>query len=685
VLDLLAWVPALLVLARGAVDRTFRVRVTWAHGLLGALALLAVLSPFWAGDKFAAAVSGFHLVSAAVFLWGASQLVRSARRLRLVAGVCVALLLLFGTQALTYRYVEQPELRRDWEENRDARLRERGIEPGTFAATQLEGKVLRGEMIGFAASSNTFAATTVLLVVVTAGVVIQRLVNRDGPGWVALPLAGLAAGACIIVWADSKTAFLTPLLAAGILAALAVAGGWVSRRAKQLYLAGVVGFFVCAGLIVMHGRHQGTLFIDSLTFRWHYWVGAARVFAAHPILGVGWDNFGLHYLAVRLPLAAEEVRDPHNFIVRFATELGTVGVLLAAAWMLRLWWELTRPHGAAEALGGAKAEPRRALPAAAAVALVAAGLSVLATVDFGFMTVGGDAGPAYVLLRVLERCVGAGIALAGIWVATTRSVEDPTLDDRPAPWVMYAIAAGLGVFLLHNLVDFAMFELGPMFLFALLAGAALGPRQGDVSATPAPSTATRRFAPLAVGGAIWFVAAGVLALPVLIAEGNAAAGDEHLRRGQLGAAVQAYRAAAGAVPYNGEYWFRAARVLQSGPSPDEARQAFAAAIEANPAHSGYRAARGMFEARQPQPDVARVRADYDAALARDPANVLMRLDYAAHLEGLGLRPEAKAQYELALSYNDQLAPVEVERLSPARVAEVEAAIARLGASATQPT
>ena len=238
-------------------------------------------------------------------------------------------------------------MRRDWEQNREQRLRERGLEPGTFAADQLERKLLRGEMMGFAASPNTFAAVTVLLVVVTAGLVVQRLVHRDGLGWLAPPLLGIVLGAAIIVWADSKTAYLTPLIAAGILAMLAVARGWLARHFRAR-LRRRRGRLPRRRRRVRRARAVPRLATRSTASRSAGTTGSARrsVFAAHPMLGVGWDNFGLHYLAARLPVAAEEVRDPHNFIVRFATELGAIGAILLAAWMLRLWWELTRPRPA---------------------------------------------------------------------------------------------------------------------------------------------------------------------------------------------------------------------------------------------------------------------------------------------------------------------------------------------------
>ena len=41
-----------------------------------------------------------------------------------------------------------------------------------------------------------------------------------------------------------------------------------------------------------------------------------HLFARIPILGVGYGNFSYGYLAYRLPAAAEEIRIPHNMLVR---------------------------------------------------------------------------------------------------------------------------------------------------------------------------------------------------------------------------------------------------------------------------------------------------------------------------------------------------------------------------------
>src|SRR5439155_824019 len=159
-------------------------------------------------------------------MWAATQLVRSWLRLRIVAGVCLGLLLIYVAHGLLHEFVDVPDNIKYWQEHRAEELRRRNWPENSFMATQLEKQLTGGAMIG---------------------------------------------------------------------------------------VDGVLAIFAAA---IGHGLAHGTLPSASLAFRWNYWIGSMRIFRTHPLLGVGWNNFGPSYLAVRAIEASEEIKDPHNFIVR---------------------------------------------------------------------------------------------------------------------------------------------------------------------------------------------------------------------------------------------------------------------------------------------------------------------------------------------------------------------------------
>src|SRR5439155_20810016 len=141
----------------------------------------------------------------------------------------------------------------------------------------------------------------------------------------------------------SNAMIITRVLAAILLLIIARTRRWLAVRRTSVFAACVIAILICSAAIIAHGIAHGTLPTDSLRFRWRYWVASVRIWREHPILGVGWDNFASHYLTVRLPEAAEEIRDPHNLFLRILVELGMIGALLLIFWMLRAGWEATAP------------------------------------------------------------------------------------------------------------------------------------------------------------------------------------------------------------------------------------------------------------------------------------------------------------------------------------------------------
>ncbi|MEL7239049.1 MAG: hypothetical protein AAGK78_09310, partial [Planctomycetota bacterium] len=183
----------------------------------------------------------------------------------------------------------------------------------------------------------------------------------------------------------------------------------------------------------------------------------------HPLVGTGCANFGPFYLEHRLPTAVEEVTDPHNLVMRFATELGIVGLGVLIVAGVAALWHVSRPVQLAET-------DRNMNLRNIAWLIVGAGvLHALAAIDF-------TADGAFVVLEFVRvALLLAGIAVTVIVVtATTR--EDLQAIASPASFVLLAALAGSAAMLLHAMVDFAIFEPAGMFTFALLFGVAAAGR-----------------------------------------------------------------------------------------------------------------------------------------------------------------------------------------------------------------
>jgi tetratricopeptide (TPR) repeat protein len=639
------------------------------------LGLWTLASATWAADKFMAAVSGFNWLSAMTLAWATAQLVRTSSRARLVAGVGVGLLLIYIVHTITYLTIDLPALRETVEKTRDQLISQRGWTPDSFEARRFLQKVMAGELVGFSASPNTFAAYVVATMVFASGLALQRL--REGGGgraWAAVIGAASIGGAIVVYLTDSRTALATVVLAAVLFVVVGALGSLMRRYARWMFVLGSIGVAGVTAIVLWRGISTGTLFHDSLTFRWRYWVGAWRVFREHPLAGVGWENFGPYYLARRLAIAAEEPRDPHNFVVRFCTELGLVGGLLAVAAFILVLWRITRPGDDVPNLLSATAQaedsdasllllPQLAVPLTIGTAAMA--LNVFATIDW---TQHFD----YIDLELRKRLLYTVLLSLGVFAATVRA---SAVSQGDASWLRGAFVIATLLLLLQNLVDFSMFEPGGMVLLALMVGSAVGLSPATGEAMPVP----RRWPRWAlVGMAVaWLAAVFGLVVPIGLAESEAARGDDMRQKGRSGAA-DLYAAAFDRVSYNADYAYSVARSLLEERRPlADFRRWIDITTATNPMSVKPLLLSARVEAAQQPPNMERMRTAYDRALQIDPQNHVIELEYGQTLAKLDLSKDAAEHFRRALEVNAAFDREEPKRLRRERVAEIEAILESL--------
>ncbi len=169
------------------------------------------------------------------------------------------------------------------------------------------------------------------------GAALRRAAARAGQPALLICL-GVAVLATLLAWADSR--WRAPALASGTRRTVGVATG------ALLVLA-----FATSGTVLTHGHplrfisrqwngfsHEQTRFSSSSHFgdvgsgRYDFWRVALDAFIAHPIGGLGEDNFADYYVVHRR--TAEEPSWTHSLEMRLLAQTGLVGFALFTAFMV---------------------------------------------------------------------------------------------------------------------------------------------------------------------------------------------------------------------------------------------------------------------------------------------------------------------------------------------------------------
>jgi O-antigen ligase len=697
-LDVLCLVPLVLALLARTLRPDEATRTPSSLVALVAFAIWATLSCLWAGDPWAALVEGSGWIAAAALAWTLAITCRSWADVRLCFGLAAGVLAANVLAGLYYVGMELPDTLRLIEDGGDDLLRDRGFEPGSFAATQFLGRVTRGEFSGFTGSVNSYAAALGSMLLVTLGLAWSSL-RKDCPPWshggivaglVALGSLATAVGGTSSSWPwligglvlvavavtaamlrdPTKLATILLLLvppatwllvrtagraamAAIVLAGLALVVLWPLRarlrRPQTLAVVAVLCVLLGTGALFLLGATTGQMPHVSLQFRLYYWLGAIGVWLDQPILGVGFASFGDAYLLHRLPQAAEEVKDAHNLLLRPLSELGLVGFGLMVAWIVLTARDVLQSPVAegTPASGGARG--------AVMPAVLAAVVPVVATVDFA-----ADVG--YVVLELMQAAVTGLVMVATVLLATAKSVDLEEVDDTPGPFLLAAGLAALGALLVHSMIDIVLFSPAVLFGAVLIFGPL---SRRSVARGPGVEADSDRSSRLWHGIVLAIVTTASIgfavfaALPTILAERAASEGDRFVQQSRFEQAERSFALAADQAPvFNADYYVRRGDVLVMAGQASSADAAYAGGSTRWPDSKAILRQAALAEAAGRLDDAAE---HLRTAIDLNPKELRLRLRLAELLDD---GPEAYEQIRIALDLNNAFAPDEPERLDP---------------------
>jgi len=478
--SLLLSVSALAALAVwvivGAIAGRLRRRRTYFAGAVGVFCAVALAGAWFASDKRAALTDLVTLASGPAAGLLAVQLFDRREKVRLF----LWLLLAVGAAATYACYDKMTStggmLIAEYEKNPEAFLETLGIETGSLEHWQYEHRLYGQDVSGFLTTSNSTGSFFLLAVFAGAGLCLEAFAARRGsePTLVALLCTALATGLVLagLLMTQSKGAIGSLIIFTSILCIVVVFRQtlWVHRRSLCVGLVvlavGAVAAMTAYGL--RHGRLPGG---NSMLVRWQYWHSSAQMASDSPLLGIGGGNYATHYLKYKEPAAPETIGDPHNWVFSLLCQFGIIGLAAMGLAMIRpasrLLGAVLRQPEKTELYNGPPYGERYvwlgiAAGVTAAMILIRPSLLQLGGPDPGSL----EQAAAYLLMVVIP----AGIVAGVFGLLRFTGAGDVSLGV-PNRRLAAALACGMGAVLLHNLVDFALFEPGVWMMFWLTAAA----------------------------------------------------------------------------------------------------------------------------------------------------------------------------------------------------------------------
>jgi len=435
----------------------------------------AVVAGFAASNKRAAITDSVILLAPILMAVLLIQILDSQAKIKLLLAVVAALGIVSAYRCSSQFFAGNKEMIKFYKEHPDEVLARQNITPNTLKHWQFKHRLYSKDVSGFFTTGNSAGSFALLASFAGIALFIEKLRNRKSSSPRHRPLIICGFAAATIIWGlvitHSKGAIIASLMAAAMLVLYLLAGHWLKNHKKIILIAclllGVGGVCVVVRYGLTHGRLPGG---NSMLVRWQYWHASARMYADHPLTGVGAGNFSQAYLHYKPAAAMEEVSDPHNFLLSILTQYGPLGLIGFLAMVFIPLWKIIfpRPASLSTNIHPPKQDFRKL--AISFIIVISAGLLLIRPMLIPIKT-GSDIDITMDVTTYLTVMIYVIIVLyvapvvvfvAGFWSLTAEQNGNKHDISRYTFAVLFCAVCG---FLIHNLIDFAIFEPGVLTTF----------------------------------------------------------------------------------------------------------------------------------------------------------------------------------------------------------------------------
>jgi len=253
----------------------------------------------------------------------------------------------------------------------------------------------------------------------------------------------------------SKGAILGLLFAAAVFFAFLVFGNRIKSFNKIILIACLLLVIAGGCFIVWYGlTHSQLPGGNSMLVRWQYWNASAKMYADHPFAGVGPGNFKNFYSYYKPPEALEAIADAHNFPLSILTQYGPLGLVgFLAMIFIPLWRAI--PSSNIENRESKVDKPSFRTLSATYLIIISIAMLLIRPL---FMRETPE--NAFEVMYVIFNLYIAPIAafIIGFWLLTAESKTPATSYRLQGQYISCALFCALSGVMLHNLIDYAIFE-----------------------------------------------------------------------------------------------------------------------------------------------------------------------------------------------------------------------------------
>lgn len=386
------------------------------------------------------------------------QICNSTVKIRLVLSVFVGIAAASALQCVSQYFVDTKLLIEQYEQQPQSILEPLGINKGTFEHMLFEHRIYTKGINGFLTTSNSVGSFALLSCFAAIALFAERIRNfiRERKSSLVLILTGLVLAVSLLNLAipQSKGAIGSFILALLVFLLLISFGRIIAGSRKTVLLICLIITIAAGFLFVSYGvKHNRLPGGNSMLVRWQYWTASAQMYLDNPLTGVGPGNFNSYYPQYKIPEALEVVRDPHNFLLAFLTQYGPIGLFGFLLLLIAVWNRGICVLGACELKS--LQQNFQKIFIIFAVVITAAMLIIRPFIKP--MVISDEHTAIIFYAFFVLYVVPAASFLIGFWLACGAFKEKKLLvTDLTAA----AIIAGTFGLIIHNIIDFAMFEPG---------------------------------------------------------------------------------------------------------------------------------------------------------------------------------------------------------------------------------